>query len=826
VTPINFVLREIRKFSTEKLNLRSTRIKNYYYMKTAKSSSEARSRRAKSSAPATTSKSIKASKKRTHLVKQVKKRDSSIVPFDPDRIVTVIYKAMLASVEGTKKDADRLALRVAKRLDRKVTKDKDYIPYVEEIQDMVEEELMLADFVRAAKSFILYRDKRALLRSRRGDVPQRVRDFAAQSKKYFRNPLSEFVYYTTYSKWVPEEGRRETWLETVDRYIDFMRENVGDKLTKKEYAEVREYMLGMKALGSMRLLWSAGKAARATNVAAYNCAFIAPTKWQDFGEIAYVLMCGTGVGFSVEAANVERLPFIEYQVGKKPINFVIPDSKEGWADAIVSGFKNWSKGRDVVFDYSEIRPQGARLHTMGGRASGPEPLRSLLEFARSKFLSRQGRRLTTVDVHDIICKIGEVVVMGGVRRSALLSLSDLEDKEMKGAKNGQFYLTHPERSMANNSAAYNEKPEAEQFMDEWLNLLRGGSGERGIFNRAGLKKQLPARRWKKFENGHARCGVNPCGEIVLKSKQFCNLSEVVARKEDTDDDLMNKVRIATILGTYQSSLTHFPYLSKEWKENCEEERLLGVSITGQWDAPALRNPLTLRKLKETAIETNKKYARRFGINESTAVTCVKPSGNGSQLFDSASGCHPRYAEYYIRRVRIESHNPIFHMLRDVGVPYHPEVGQPRDSASTYVFEFPVKAPEGAVTRHSVNAVQQLEYWKILKENYTEHNPSTTIQISDDEWVRVGNWVYENWDLVGGLSFLPKNETVYKLAPYEEITKEQFEEMTENFPEIDFSKIVLYEYESNAVETGSKELACTAGVCEMDIVVNTDTQKTD
>lgn len=771
----------------------------------------------------TATKVVKTNTKKTKksIVTKIRKRDGGVIAFKPERIVNAVYKAMLASGEGNKKEATHIAKRVTSRLGRLKIRNKDFVPYVEGVQDMVEEELMLEDFVKAAKAYILYRDTRAKLRSTHGDVPQKVRDLAAESKKYFRNSLAEFIYYTTYSKWIPKEERRETWVETVDRYISFMRENIGDKLNKKEYEEVRDNMLAMKTLGSMRLLWSAGKAARATNVAAYNCSFIAPTKWQDFGEIAYILMCGTGVGFSVEHQNVELLPFIEYQTGNKLPAFAVPDSKEGWADAIIHGLNAWSSGDDVDFDYSLIRPQGARLNTMGGRASGPEPLENLLNFARIKLLSRQGRRLSTIDVHDIICKIGEVVVMGGVRRSALISLSDLDDKEMKEAKNGQFYLTNPERSMANNSAVYNEKPSAEQFFDEWLNLVKGKSGERGIFNRGSLKKQLPARRLKIFEPDLRKSGINPCGEIILKSKQFCNLSEVVARAEDTEEELMDKVRVATILGTYQSSLTRFPYLSKEWKNNCDEERLLGVSITGQWDCNALRNPSTLRRLKEVAIETNKKYARRFGINESTAITCVKPSGNGSQLFDSSSGCHPRHAKYYIRRVRIESHNPIFHMLRDMGVQYQPEIGQQEGSATTYVLEFPIKSPEGAITRDDVVAKDQLDYWKMLKENYTDHNPSVTISVADDEWVKVGDWTYENWDLVGGISFLPKSDHVYRLAPYEEITQRRYEELEKDFPDIDFAKIVLYEYESNAVEKGSKELACAAGTCEIDIPADID-----
>jgi ribonucleoside-diphosphate reductase alpha chain len=594
-----------------------------------------------------------------------------------------------------------------------------------------------------------------------------------------------------------------------------MKTNLGDKLKDKEYQEIEEYMLGMKALGSMRLLQFAGKAAAGSNVAAYNCSFIAPAKWQDFGEIIYILMCGTGIGYSIEEQTVAQLPIIKRQTGDKAKTYVIADSREGWADALVHGLTQWSEGKDVAFDYSQLRPRGARLKTMGGRSSGPDPLKNLLNFTRERMLARQGRRLKTIDAHDIVCKIGEVVVAGGVRRSALISLSDLDDSEMRAAKNGQFYLNHPERSMANNSAAYNEKPTMDEFLDEWVNLAKSGSGERGIFNRGGLKAQLPTRRWKVFEKDKDTSGTNPCGEIVLKSKQFCNLTEVVARPEDTEESLMEKVRVATILGTYQATLTDFPYLSKEWKENCEEEALLGVSITGQWDCPALRKPIVFRKLKEVAIETNRKYAERFGINRSTCITTVKPSGNGSQLFDSSSGMHPRHAPYYIRRVRIESHNPIFRMLRDLGVPHHPEVGHSAETATTYVLEFPIKAPKSDHYKDDLTALEQLEYWKMVKENYTEHNPSTTISVGESEWLSVGNWVYENWDMVGGLSFLPRSNHVYRLAPYEEITAEQYTQLAKNFPYIDFSKLVLYERE-DATEV-KKELACASGTCEVDVV---------
>jgi ribonucleoside-diphosphate reductase alpha chain len=526
----------------------------------------------------------------------------------------------------------------------------------------------------------------------------------------------------------------------------------------------------------------------------------------------YILMCGTGLGYSVERQTVELLPIIKKQSGTKLTTHIIADSKEGWADAFILGLKTWSEGNDIEFDYSGVRPEGARLKTMGGRASGPRPLIELIEFSRRKMFEKQGRRLSPIDVHDIICMIGQVVVSGGVRRSALISLSDLDDMEMRNAKNGQFYLTHPERSMANNSVAYNEQPSATVFMDEWLNLAKAGSGERGIFNRGSLEEQLPKRRWNIFAPDASTSGLNPCGEIILKSKQFCNLTEVVARAEDTEKDLLNKVRIATILGTYQSTLTNFQYLSKEWKKNCEEERLLGVSITGQWDCPALRNPKTLEKLRKEAIAVNKKYAKRFGASESTAITCVKPSGNGSQLFDSSSGMHPRHAPYYIRRVRIERHNPLFQMLKDMGVPYQPEVGQDEKTASTFVMEFPIKAPSKALVKKDIDAMELLEYWKTLKEYFTEHNPSVTVSVGSDEWLKVGNWVYENWNMVGGLSFLPKDDHIYKLAPYEEISKEKYETLAAQFPTLDFSKIVLYEY-GDTTESAN-ELACVAGVCEI------------
>jgi ribonucleoside-triphosphate reductase (thioredoxin) len=761
------------------------------------------------------------SKKASSLVHKVQKRDGKIVDFDFQRIVTAIHKAMTVSDEGSEAEAALVANKVLADLVRTIKKHKNFIPTVEGIQDSVEKELILSEYVNTAKNYILYRQRRSELREKGIIVPEKVRELVAEGKKNFRNPLGEFMFYRTYSKWMPEEGRRETWIETVDRYISFMKENLGNKLTSKEYKEIREAILHQESLPSMRLLQFAGGPARSTNVTAYNCSFIAPECFQDFAEVAYISMCGTGVGYSVESQNIQKLPQIKYQSGKKRSVFVIPDSKEGWADSIAHGMTIWADGEDVEFDYSKIRPAGARL-SFGGKASGPDVLRELLDFIRMKMLAKQGKRLSNIDAHDILCKIGEIVVSGGVRRSALISLSDLDDTEVRDAKKGQFYLTEPQRSLANNSAVYNSKPTNDEFLTEWVALMKSGSGERGIFNRGGLMKTLPERRlklWQKrgiIKDGRIvePIGTNPCGEIILQSKQFCNLSEVVCRAEDTEKSLMRKIRIAAILGTYQATLTNFRYLSKEWKKNCEDERLLGVSLTGQWDCPVVQNPKILKKLRDESIKINTQYAKRFGISASTCVTCVKPSGNGSQTVDSSSGMHPRHSKFYIRRVRISSNDSLFRMLKDQGVPHFPEVGQNIENASTFVLEFPVRTPEGvAVFKNSLSAIEQLEYWKMVKINFTEHNPSTTISVGENEWIEVANWLYENWEIIGGLSFLPRDNHVYKLAPYEEIDEKRYNDLIKKLDHFDFSKLITYEREDETEH--KKELACASGVCEID-----------
>jgi len=771
----------------------------------------------------TTKAEIKKISKATDLIKTIQKRDGSIVDFDFEKIVIAINKAMIASAEGSEDEARIVATKVLSELVRIKRKFKNFIPTVEGEQDIIEKELILSEYVKTAKSYILYREERNKSRAKGLEVPENVKKLAEDSKKYFRNSLGEFIYYRTYSKWIDDEGRRETWIETVDRYVEFMKENLGKKLKESEYNEVREAILKHEAMPSMRLLQFAGKAARATNVCAYNCSFIAPTTFQDLAEIMYVSMCGTGAGWAVESANVQKFPQIEPQTGEKLPTHVVPDSKEGWADSLTLGMKAWASGKDIAFDYSLLRPAGARLATMGGKSSGPAPLMRLHSFTRDTMMARQGKRMRNIDVHDIVCMIGDCVVSGGVRRSAMISLSDLDDAEIRDSKKGAFYVTHGHRMLANNSAVYITKPSNEDFLKEWMALIESHSGERGIFNRGSLAKTLPERRIKVLkqykgyfdasgQNIIGPIGTNPCGEIILQSKQFCNLSEIVARSEDTEKTLLRKMRVATIIGTYQSSLTYFPYLSKQWQENCEKERLLGVSVTGQWDSPVARKPEVLRKLREESIKQNKIYAKRFGISESTAITCVKPSGTLSQTVDCSSGMHPRHAPYYIRRVRISATDSLFKMLRDQGVPYFPEVGQTMENATTYVLEFPVKAPEGSIYKNDITALDQLEHWKIVKVNYTEHNPSVTVSIGDSEWIEVANWVYKNWDIVGGLSFLPRDNHVYQLAPYEAIDKTKYEELSKRLAHIDYSKIISYE-KKNELDL-KRELACAGGVCEV------------
>ena len=772
-------------------------------------------------------------KKELNKIKNVRNREGEIIPFNINKIADAIYKAFVMTNEGEKKEAKDVATRVFHKLIQIKVKsnEKKFIPMVEMIQDLVEAELMDLGYHLTAKSYILYRSKRAELRREVGTIPTESKKIFDESSSYFVSSYEEFIFYRTYSKWQDALGRRETWIETIDRFMAYMKKNLGDKMSQKDYSEVKEAILKQEVCPSMRLLWSAGEACDKTNVWAYNCSYVAPSAWQDLGEIMYILMCGAGLGFSVESETVQKFPQIKRQTGKKLATHVVEDSKEGWADAFVLGCKTWADGYDIDFDFSKIRPSGSRLKVAGGRASGPQPLIDLINFAKKKILSRQAKRLTNLDLHDIICQIGLIVVAGGVRRSALISLSDIDDESMRKSKQGQFWIDNGQRSMANNSAVYSQKPGASEFLNEWIELIKSGTGERGIFNRGGLMTQLPKRRidnWEKagiIDDQNVIVGLpgsNPCGEITLQSKQFCNLTSIVVRPGDNAEDLKRKVRLSTILGTYQATLTNFGYLSKEWKENCEAEALLGVSITGYYDNKTIRTEKVLTELREESIKVNKEYAKKFDINSSTCITTIKPHGNSGQLLYVGSGMHPWYAKYYIRRVRISTNDPLYQLIKDQGVPFKAEVGYSTANSTVAVVEFPIKAPEGAVTRDQVSAIDLLNEWKKLKINYIEHNPSVTIYVGNDEWIKVANFIYENWDIVGGLSFLPRSEHVYQLAPYEEISKEEYEKRVKEIKHIDFSKLIYYEQEDNTM--GAKEFACVSGVCSIDDVLAEEAQK--
>jgi len=516
-------------------------------------------------------------------------------------------------------------------------------------------------------------------------------------------------------------------------------------------------------------------------------------------------MCGTGFGFSVEKEETDKLPYIpEIKSGKDIPRVVIEDSREGWADSVKILMNSLYDGQNVYFDYSELRPEGARLGTMGGRSSGPQPLIKLHDFLRETMHNAQGRKLTTLECHDIANQIAEIVVAGGVRRSSQISLSDLDDEDMRHAKEWPFPIR---RAMANNSAIYRDKPSAADFLVEWGVLAKSGSGERGIFNLLSTQNKAPSRRYAPLIQG-----TNPCGEIMLRDMEFCNLSEVVVREGDDLDTLLDKVETATWLGVLQSTFTNFPYLRKEWTKNCGVERLLGVSLTGQMDNPSLLNSEVLKALKSRVIRISRKASTSLGVNMPVATTCVKPSGTVSQLVDSASGCHPRYSQYYIRRYRIAATDPLFKMLRDQGVPCNPENGQEKETASTWVFEFPVQSPEGCLTRKDINAMDQLKHYKNLQLNWCEHNASMTVYVKEDEWFEVGNWVYKNWDIINGVSFLPYDGGHYELAPYEEIDHYTYESLIKKFPDINYSK--LSEYELQDETGGSREYACTGDKCDI------------
>lgn len=616
-----------------------------------------------------------------------------------------------------------------------------------------------------------------------------------------------FIHKSRYAKYVEGQGR-ESWGQTIDR---FMVNIVGDKVDSKTKGELEQAILGLEVMPSMRSLMTAGPAANRDNTCMYNCSYLAVDDIKSFDEAMFILLCGTGVGFSVERQYVNKLPEVP-QLFDSETNIVVNDSKEGWAKALRQLIALLYSGEVPTWDVSRVRPAGAPLKTFGGRASGPAPLVDLFNFAITTFRAAQGRKLSSIEVHDIMCKIGEVVVVGGVRRSAMISLSNLSDDRMRHAKSGQWWENNPQRALANNSVAYTERPDAMSFMREWMSLAESGSGERGIFNRQ-------ANQRKAAENGrrnaNADFGTNPCSEITLLSQQFCNLTECVVRATDTVEDLERKVRLATILGTIQSTYTKFPYLRKKWKDNTEAERLLGVSLTGIMDNPlmTLKNKgldKTLNRLRDVAVATNAEWADRLGIPVAAAITCVKPSGTVSQLVDSASGIHARHSKYYIRTVRGDNKDPMTQFMIDQGIPNEPEAFKPDQ---TTVFSFPVKAPQNAVVTADMSAIQQLEMWLMYQRHWCEHKPSVTINVKSDEWFEVGAFVYKHFDEMSGVSFLPFSEHTYQQAPYQDIGKSDYNKMLKFMPKsIDWEKLSDYEKEDNTA--GSQTFACSGDVCEI------------
>jgi len=625
---------------------------------------------------------------------------------------------------------------------------------------------------------------------------------------YLPTDYQTFIATSRYARWLEAISRRETWGETVDRYLDNI---VSTWLKPVDLDEMRNAILSLEVMPSMRSLMTAGKSSKRDNTCMYNCSYLPVDDPKSFDEAMFILLCGTGVGFSVERQFISKLPEIP-NLYESETTIVIKDSKEGWAKGLRQVLALLWAGEIPKWDVSLVRPAGARLKTFGGRASGPAPLVDLFNFSVATFKAAQGRKLSSIECHDLMCKIGEVVVVGGVRRSAMISLSNLSDDRMRHAKSGNWWELNGQRALANNSVSYTEKPDSMSFMREWVSLMESGSGERGIFNREASKKQA-AKNGRR--NAEYEFGTNPCSEIILRPNQFCNLTEVVIRANDTLDDLTRKVRLATILGTIQSTYTHFPYLRKMWTDNTAEERLLGVSLTGIMDNPlmTLKNAgldKTLQHLKEVAVETNKEWAEQLGIPVSTAITCVKPSGTVSQVVDSASGIHARHSPYYIRTVRGDNKDPLTQFMISQGIPNEPDVMKPD---ATTVFSFPMQSPLGAVHTADTTALEQLEMWLMYQRHWCEHKPSVTINVKADEWLAVGAFVYEHFDEMSGVSFLPFNEHTYQQAPYQECNKEEYYKMLDASPRnIEWEKLADFEQEDNT--SGMQTMACTGDVCEM------------
>ena len=740
---------------------------------------------------------------------KVRKRSGEIVEFDAARIERALNACMAQDLRYEGDKAAELSAHVSKQVCNLLIYDQSPVK-VEDIQNRIETQLMAEGLYDVAKQYILYRDEK---RRKRADeaIPQAVVEAFKTNSQYFKEPIQQFQALDKFARFNHELGRRETWPETVDRVISFFVRHTDRKgyyVDQQTWADLKEGLLNLQSSPSMRCVQMAGPPLERCHVGVYNCSFQFLQSTKDLAEELYILMQGTGVGFSVEHEYcVEKFPRVKRQKkDSEPEVHVIEDSTEGWCEAYRLGLDTWWGGKDIKFDYSKIREAGMPLKVKGGKSSGPGPLKDLLEFAKAKILSKQGKALSSLDLHDINCYAHRIVRMGGVRRASGISLSDLNDREMRDCKAGEFWTHDEQRNQANNSAVYAVKPSPIEWLEEWLALAKSGSGERGIFNRGGLKTQFPKRRKTRGQ----LFGTNPCGEIILRHKQFCNLSIAVIRPEDTYETIEKKVVLATIWGTLQSTMTDFKYIGEEWKANSEEERLLGVDLLGFLDHPLFQSEDSAKVfelLRKKVIEVNEQWAERLGINPSAATTCIKPSGDSSVFFGTAAGFKGHHGRHYLRRVRANNTNPVAQLLKDEGVPCFTDY-----DGSGLVLEFPLKAPEGGVLLEDQTALSQLEKWKVVKKNWTEHNPSVTIYVRPEEWLSVGAWIYENWDIVGGLSFLPYDGGVYHLAPYEAISEEEYNKRKKLFPEINWAKLVRYE--TSDMTDLHQQVACAGGACEL------------
>jgi ribonucleoside-diphosphate reductase alpha chain len=755
---------------------------------------------------------------------RVVKREGHIVPYDRNKILRAVgmcFESVAERIGGMTPEIVTDQVDTILRLKALQFGENGHLAEIgiEAIQDIVEAQLMALGQFEAAKHYILYRDERRRIREESKGISPEMRDFFKKGCDTFTGKnrlLQEVQAFDKFSRFRRDftPKRREIWPESCKRVIDYYRSHITKiapgSVSEETWAIMHDYLLHHKATGSMRGIQMAGPALERCQSGIYNCAFGLMDSPELMTEDLYLLMQGVGFGFSVEEEYaVDKWPRIHAKRDCDPVDYTVEDDTEAWCDALKFGLHHWMDGADVNFDLSQIRPAGSILRTKGGRASGPLPLRDLLNFDRDLVFRRQKKRLRSIDLLDMTCMLHRIGQMGGVRRASGLSLSDKDDLLMRDAKKGEFFNTHPWRNQTNNSTAYEEKPTSVDFMDEWMALAKSGSGERGIFNRGGLNYQMPVRRAREHV-----LGTNPCGEIILRHKEFCNLSIAIVEVDDTYEEIEKKVEIATIWGTIQASMTNFRYLSSEWKFNCEDEALLGVDILGHMDCKLLKPGVSgreeiLRRLLKKVQETNVYWAQRIGIKPGAALTCGKPSGDSSVFFDKPARFKPHHGRFYIRRLRFEETNPIAKVLKDAKIPWQFDY----DKTGMCVFEFPCRAPDNTIILGDMTAVEQLEDWKTWKVNFTEHNPSITVSVKDHEWIEAGNWVYENWDIVGGISFYPFDNAVYPLAPYQTITEQEYTQRAKVMPtEIDWSRILLYEEEDET--TLSAQVACTGPGCDL------------